>query len=461
MKHFQSYILDEQYLYERVQGQQMQDAALRSFFALKKHFTSAVTEGFTRLWKFYDSENKGGRDIFAYAQGENPTQKAQNLFLSNSGISHLNSPNGPIFIFHNKIIKDLAIIPSFIDKSNMEKSVGGSFLMVKLHNKIDSAGGTFCAVRHGCQDATINISLDGSGNPLDIRQLGSMAFRIITSGGRNKASALIKNYSLSIAVMFDAYKSVYIHEYTHYLDEIRYKGKPSKTITQSAVTFWDKSKQDKTAYYTAENEVNARLSQVEGVARSGLNDLLVASISDATAYEALALLRKQNPRITTEDVEKVFNDPKLMKNKLVANRAEVIVRRKLDQLKTEPLPIWMGPFASMKDKDPFLGLIAHISHRNLGAMVWDAWNKNDKIAKKALSRFYGVSKELRKQMDDFIAGVEKGKVPSSTDWTKSIERCRYSYDSILYSGHFMNSKSKMVYSPKETYKTIDYDWDVS
>lgn len=462
MKSFTPYILSEQYLYERVQGQQMQEAALKSFYALKSHFTKAVTDAFMRLWKFYDSENKGGRDIFSYAEGENVTAKIQNLFLANSGMSHLNSPNGPIFIFHNKIIKDLAIIPSFIDKSNMDKSVGGSFLMVKLHNKIESAGGTFCAIRHGCQDATINISLSSGSNPLDIRQLGSMAFNIIKSGGRNKASALIKNYSNSISVMFDSsYKSIYIHEYTHYLDEIRYKDKVSKSIKQSALTFWDKSKEDKTAYYISENEVNARLSEVEGIARAGLNDLLVASVSDATAYEALILLRKANPKMTTEDVEKVFNDPKLMKNSLVASRAEVIVRRKLDDLKKEYLPSWMGTFASVKERDPFLGLIINISSFELGSSVWLAWNKNDKIVKKSLSRFYGVSRELSKQFDDFLNKIRQGKVPSSSQWKESIERCKYSYQTRLYSGHFMTSKSKEVYSPKETYKMIDYDFDVT
>lgn len=456
MKQFSSYILDEQYLCERVQGQQMQEAALRSFAALRDHYVKVVIEAFTRLRKFYDSEKKRGNDPLITT---NQKERIKELFLANSGMPHMFDSNGVIFTFSSNSVRNLSVIPSFIDKSNMSKSVGGSFLMVKLCDRIPSAGGVFCAVRHGCMDATISITMKSGNNPLDSDRLAELSGYILKANSR-KASELIRNYKQSIATMFDAYKEIYIHEYTHYLDEIRYKGKPSTAITKSASTYWDKSQEDKSAYYLGENEINARLSEAEGLARAALKDMLVASVSNATAYQALGDLKKQVPNMEAGAVESVFNDARQPIGKtLISRRVERVVMDKLDRMRREEsVPIWMGGVRALRDKDPFLTLVVQIAHLTIDGMVWGVWTKNDKVMRKVISRLYGIGRELKKQMKDFIDGVAKGKVPSASEWSRAIERCRHSYNAVAYSGHFMASKSKEVYSPKKTYRISDADF---
>ena len=434
----------------------MQEAALRSFAALRDHYVKVVIEAFTRLRKFYDSEKKRGNDLLVTT---NQRERIKELFLANSGIPHLFDSNGVILIFGSSGVKNLSVIPSFIDKSNMSKSVGGSFLMVKLHDSIQSAGGTFCAVRHGCMDATIKISMKSGNNPLDSDRLAELSGYILKANSR-KASELIRNYKQSVATMFDQYKSTYIHEYTHYLDEIRYKGKPSTAITKSASTFWDKSQEDKSAYYLGENEINARLSEVEGLARAALRDMLVASVSDATAYQALGDLKKQVSNAAADTVESVFNDARQPVSKtLISRRVEQVVVDRLDRLRREEdVPFWTGSVRALRNKDPFLALAVHLAASAITASAWQAWTKNDKVMRKVISRLYGLGGELKKQMKDFVSGVANGKVPSASEWSRAIERCRHSYNAVVYSGHFMASKSKEVYNPKKTYRISDADF---
>lgn len=434
----------------------MQEAALRSFAALRDHYVKVVIEAFTRLRKFYDSEKKRGNDLLITT---NQKERIKELFLANSGMPHMFDSNGVILTFSSNSVRNLSVIPSFIDKSKMDKSVGGSFLMVKLHDSIQSAGGTFCAVRNGCMDATIKISMKSGNNPLDSDRLAELSGYILKANSR-KASELIRNYKQSVATMFDQYKSTYIHEYTHYLDEIRYKGKPSTAITKAASTYWDKSQEDKSAYYLGENEINARLSEVEGLARAALRDMLVASVSDATAYQALGDLKRQVPNATADTVEAVFNSTNSPIGKtLISRRVEQVVMDRLDRMRREEqVPFWMGSVKALHEKDLFLTLVVQIANLAVTHVAWQAWAKNDKVNRKVISRLYGLGGELKKQMKDFISGVAKGKVPSASEWSRAIERCRHSYNVIAYSGHFMPSKSKEVYSPKKTYRISDADF---
>ena len=434
----------------------MQEAALRSFAALRDHYVKVVIEAFKRLRKFYDSEKKRGNDLLVTTDQR---KRQKELFLANSGIPHLFDSNGVILIFGSSGVKNLSVIPSFIDKSNMSKSVGGSFLMVKLHDSIQSAGGTFCAVRHGCMDATIKISMKSGNNPLDSDRLAELSGYILKANSR-KASELIRNYKQSVATMFDQYKSTYIHEYTHYLDEIRYKGKPSTAITKSATTYWDKSQEDKSAYYLGENEINARLSEAEGLARAALRDMLVASVSDATAYQALGDLKKQVSNAAADTVEAVFNSTNSpIGRTLISRRVEQVVMDRLDRMRREEqVPFWMGSVKALHEKDLFLTLVVQIANLAVTHVAWQAWAKNDKVMRKVISRLYGLGGELKKQMKDFVSGVANGKVPSASEWSRAIERCRHSYNAVVYSGHFMASKSKEVYNPKKTYRISDADF---
>jgi hypothetical protein len=466
LKKFSSHILDEEYLHERVLGQEMQAAAIRSFDALRTHFVKKFNEGMTKLWNFYDSERKGGRDIVKsqMAMGKTEAKAIADLYTFNSGFSWLDGgSNGIILMFNSKSVKGLSVIPSFIDKAGM-KNVGGDFLMVRLMDNIPNAGGTFCATRHGCLDATININLSSGNNPVNMRFRADAAMMVLNSKTSGKAREKIRNLTQSVSTMFNAYRSIYIHEYTHYLDEIRYKGKPSKAITNAAKVFWDDKQKDKTAYYTGENEVNARLAQVEGMSRKALRHLMVAFTSDATAHEALIRLKKANMAtgMTNAQLERVFNGAgqEILKNGLVAQEINLLSYEKLWRLRDEVLPQWMESlaFSSLRTRDPFAALVAYMVYINLNREAIEAWNKNPRLLKKVMSRLYGVIRELKRQQENYIKDVKAGRIPSGTEWTSAIAACRHSYGTIMYAGHFMQSKSTEVYKVKKPYRFLDYNF---
>jgi len=331
-------------------------------------------------------------------------------------------------------------------------------LMVFLCESMTNAAGSFCAIRHGCNDATIKINMSQGSQPLNTKFFTRAAEMVMKSGGRNKASEKIRNLTTSIDALFNSYRSIYIHEYTHYLDEIRYKGDASKSIKQSSVVFWDKTQQDKTAYFVAENEVNARLSEVEGMARSALRDYLIAATSDATAYDALLKLKSVNPTMKDWDIESVFNNTQnqALRNGLVSQQVEMLVSKKMETIKQERVSPLLGLMGSEQlRKDPYLWLLILMAQEVISRPAIEAWNKNPKIMKKAVSRLYGVAAELRKQQGEYLKGLANGKTPSKQSWMKSIEACRFSYGTIMYSGHFMKSFSTDVYSTKTKYYMAD------
>ena len=118
----------------------------------------------------------------------------------------------------------------------------------------------------------------------------------------------------------------------------------------------------------------------------------------------------------------------------------------------------MGSVKALHEKDLFLTLVVQIANLAVTHVAWQAWAKNDKVMRKVISRLYGLGGELKKQMKDFVSGVANGKVPSASEWSRAIERCRHSYNAVVYSGHFMASKSKEVYNPKKTYRISDADF---
>jgi len=114
---------DAQQLHERVMGQEMQAAANRSFDALKSEYTKKMNEALNRLWKFYDSEKKGGRDLLDpkyRVGGESEADAIERIFYANSGISRLHDQTGVILVFNSNSTRGLTVIPSSI-KGDMSK----------------------------------------------------------------------------------------------------------------------------------------------------------------------------------------------------------------------------------------------------------------------------------------------------------------------------------------------------
>jgi hypothetical protein len=470
----------EHLLNERALDAATVDAATQSFEHLRKH----VLENISNTWKrLYENVKVGSAVRNSYLQASDMEVNAgllvsqfRSMILGFDNIYFVNDlPSFSILSGDVNLTPNLLVLPPHITRQMWEKINPVGELRIVLAGKIEGASGTYASPRKKSnivastntatnQPTDQRLKYEGGSNvsgyipqitiggmkSLSMSNFKKLATFLLTSAtGRNQTLAEIKKFIAHIDNDLGRGRSIYIHEYTHLLDDVRYRGGyEAINITRGRKNFWSGDDGSKDQYYRSDIEWNAYFNGAAGLARDIVKSYLITMTSDGLAHLLLKKLGVSKPDINNAEIEDVFNSSIELRNQAVANKLRVFLKKKLERVSAEANPKYYPNYAPVFGKSRWSPLLLYV-FRDHSRSAMDSWLKDEKLRRKFASRLYSVTQDMDKLVAEYLSRLEKGQTPSKSEWTLANLRSRTNEYHIMYDGMFMFAKD--VYSPKKKY----------
>jgi len=421
--------------------------------------------------------------------------------------------NRSLFVVRNS--PDLIVLPKSIKPKQLKDIFGPEKpdMKIILHtggnvqvsSKDDFALGTYHTpvhqikgkngerdIRFHLDEAKINIA---GFSCLDVENILPMVkFMVTNRDKRNLLKSSVKEWLNIAEGNLRKAKSTYIHEYTHFFDDIRMKGVKPKNVDIGTREAWKTSGADWGLYYKSDIEWNAHFQDTATVARSAMRDFMVAIQNKGVAFSALY------PNMTKKENTYVFDEPhKSEWNGLIAQKIESILRRLLGEVSGDRIKMYVGltqradyHISQKQEAQRMLNIFMLQGKTLLGQMFLFVFNlflqkkdafvsfimKDDKFRKKFFARMYSVAEDLKAIYDAAINNIKSGKFPTKQAWNNAIKpfvslpgtnlkglRMSSEWSKLkvtdaayldLYSGSFMRSFMK-VNGPFEPNKPMSHE----
>ena len=227
----------------------------------------------------------------------------------------------------------------------------------------------------------------------------------------------------------------YIHEYIHFLDDIRMAGVKPKNVTAGIEAGWS-SQGDKAVYYKSDIEWNAHFNTTATIARAAMRDFMICVPNKGVALAALG----EDKMDEVGDTYVVKKPYKAAWNGLIANKIEMILIRTLKEMAGNRIKNYVDltqrpNYPEKNEAQKMLNIFVSQSKTTIGLMFLYVFNlflgsggtftdfmmKDEKFRKKFYTRIYSVAEDLKKIFDDGIANVKAGKFPSKQAWNSAIK----------------------------------------
>ena len=229
-------------------------------------------------------------------------------------------------------------------------------------------------------------------------------------------------------------KSVYIHEYTHFLDDIRMAGVEPKNVIAGREAIWKQDK-DYGTYFKSDIEWNAHFQEIAESARASMRDFMTCIPNNAVAFSAL------EDKMDEVGGKYIVKKPyQAAWNGLIADKIESIIFRLLDNVSAEKIKYYTDWTQSQhnfrkEDSQRVLNIFVRQGKTLIGRLFLYVFNlflsnkggftdfmlKDEKFRKRFYTRIYSVAEDLKKIYDDGIAKVRAGKFPSKQAWNAAIK----------------------------------------
>ena len=292
----------------------------------------------------------------------------------------------------------------------------------------------------------------------------------------NKASRIYNAWLEEFMKQIESKRSIYIHEYTHHLDQMRYKvavGERPKSIERGIKAFQDAeapnlTKDQVTAkyneYFTDDAELNAYYQETMGNLQDAVQKWLIA----ATNTRALIILVDGQtmtltmPPITIDEFNKksVKERCRLISRVVLADfnrilRSVTSGKDSMDNRITGDLKvIYDANFGSVSE------IYMKLVSKTLFAYANSAWImavfNNPRLKRKFMNRLYSTSQDIKAIVKDYENDMANGKSPSIQEFNTAIEKMRSNTPGIhgfLYTGLFMRSGKH--FDPRKNYSIKD------
>jgi hypothetical protein len=405
---------------------------------------------------FYNASNWDDRMLRATINGFllNTINEKLSDFFSIEG-SKIIDNNRSVFVVRNS--PDLIVLPKSIKPKQLSDIFGSNkpAINIILHtggnvqisSKEDNALGTYHtplinygkdsgrAIRFHLDEAKINIAGFTS---LDVENILPMVkFMISNRDKKNLLRSSVRDWLTIAEGNLRRAKSTYIHEYTHFFDDIRMKGVTPKNVEIGTREAWKASGRDMGLYYKSDIEWNAHFQDTATVARSAMRDFMVAIQNKAVAFSIL------QAHMTKEGDDYVFDEPyKPAWNGLVAQKIEIILRWRLSAISDERIKMYVGltqqadyPVSHKQEAQRMLNIFVLQGKTLLGQLFLFIFNlflqrkgdfvsfllKDDKFRKKFFSRMYSVAEDLKAIYDAAMNNVKSGKFPTKQAWNNAVK----------------------------------------
>lgn len=242
-------------------------------------------------------------------------------------------------------------------------------------------------------------------------------------------------------------RDIFIHEYIHFLDDIRYKTSSDRpgNIKKGIDASWDPNStlETRKAYYMSDAEWNAYFQGAASEIEDAFASFLIAATNEQAAMNA----KRDNS---------VFNNlTKTAKCKAVADVVVADLRRRVKDNLSEP---WIT------DHFNKMGL-AGVRMDEMGTLImaWVTWHaystskhflEDPKRKPKLVSRIVSLRQDIEAIIKEYETAMSQGNIPSVQEFNRAKgkfkpggnpTKSKYTY-SLLYSGLMIGKK---VFDPKE------------
>lgn len=353
--------------------------------------------------------------------------------------------------------KDLALgFTVKLTSASIGANVGGQYSMMSIWlPRVSAINQTdICKMLHDCYK-----TYTGSSSRVD-----------------NKASRIYNAWLEELMKQVESKRSIYIHEYIHHLDQLRYKvavGERPKSIERGIKAFKDAEAPNLTKdqviakyteYFTDDAELNAYYQETMGSLQDAVQKWLVA----ATNTRALIILVDGKtmtltmPPITIDEFNKksVKERCRLISRVVLADfnrilRSVTSGKDSMDDRITGNLKvIYDSNFGSISD------IYMRLVSKTLFAYANSEWImavfNNPRLKRKFMNRLYSTSQDMKALVKDYETDMANGKSPSIQEFNTAIEKMRSNTPGIhgfLYSGLFMSSSKH--FDPRKNYSIKD------
>jgi len=463
MKSFNSWLLLERE-FDRV----MRDAAAKSFDRFTKNLMVMVTKGVN---DFIDNHASGGKatdpstkDIVSYEFAINDlanslTRSMQKQFDGKKMLMSTLSL-GQMTLAYTIRDAEQVFLPSNIKRSDFDKMTPSSNMvkmLITLRGYPRGSGamsfkGVYSSGKQSKANPTLefyNLSHLSLGKDTPLHQ----ALRDVMKGkfsGKSKQSMVrpMNKWLEGLEQELMFLRDIFIHEYIHFLDDIRYKSSSDRpgNIEKGIKASWDPNSTPETrkAYYTSDAEWNAYFQGAASEVEDAFASFLIAATNERTALNAMWA----NPSFNTLT--------KTAKCKAVADIVVDDLQRRVKDNLAEP---WVLEHL----KKIGLGGVKmdEIGTLVMALLTWGAYStsmsliEDPKRKAKLVNRVVSLRQDIVSIIREYETAMSQGKIPSVQEFNKAKSKfkpggnptkSKYTYN-LLYSGLMIGKK---VYDPKKT-----------
>ena len=242
-------------------------------------------------------------------------------------------------------------------------------------------------------------------------------------------------------------RDIFIHEYIHFLDDIRYKSSSDRpgNIKRGIDASWDPNSTPETrkAYYMSDAEWNAYFQGAASEVEDAFASFLIAATNEQAAMNA----KRANA---------AFNSlTKTAKCKAVADVVVATLKRKVTDNLSEPwIPDHFSKMGLTGVKMDEMGTLV------MALVTWGAYStskhflEDPKKKLKLVNRVVSLRQDIDAIIKEYETAMSQGKIPSMQEFNKAKNKfkpggnptkSKYTYN-LLYSGLMIGKK---VFDPKE------------
>lgn len=242
-------------------------------------------------------------------------------------------------------------------------------------------------------------------------------------------------------------RDIFIHEYIHFLDDIRYKSSSDRpgNIEKGIKASWDPNSTPETrkAYYTSDAEWNAYFQGAASEIEDAFASFLIAATNERAALNAM------------RDKASFNSLTKTAKCKAVAEIVVADLQRKVKDNLAEPwIPDHLKKIGLGGVKIDEMGTLV------MALLTWGAYStsmsliEDPKRKAKLVNRVVSLRQDIDAIIREYETAMSQGKIPSVQEFNKAKNKfkpsgnptkSKYTY-SLLYSGLMIGKK---VFDPKE------------
>jgi hypothetical protein len=448
-------------LLERELDRSMRDAAAKSYDKFTKNLMVMVTKGTNDFINKHTSGGKGTdpstKDIvsyeFAITDLANSLTHSMQKQFDNKKMLMSALTQGQMTLAYT--IRDAAQIflppsikPSDFDKMTVNSNMVKMLILLRGYSRgsgVMSFKGVYISGKETKSNPTLefyNLSHLSLGKDTPLHQALRDVMKAKFSGKSKQAMVRPMNEwikGLEQELMF--LRDIFIHEYIHFLDDIRYKSSSNRpgNIDRGIKASWDPNSTPETRkyYYTSDAEWNAYFQGAASEIEDAFASFLIAATNERAALNAM------------RDKASFNTLTKTAKCKAVAEIVVADLQRKVKDNLAEP---WI------LDHLKKIGL-GGVKMDEMGTLVmalltWGAYStslnfiEDPKRKAKLVSRIVSLRQDIDGIIREYETAMSQGKIPSVQEFNKAKNKfkpggnptkSKYTYN-LLYSGLMIGKK---------------------